>query len=233
MSKWKNIRRNAGRREHKVLTDEEKRDLPEEETVNKEETAEQAAQETAEENAEAAKDAETEEAAETEAAGAEPEKAVKKKFWKPKDKEPDEKDKKIAELTDQYKRSLAEFDNFRKRTEKEKAARFDMGVRSVAEKILPVVDNFERGIGTLTEEQKEDAFAAGMIRTYKQMTDILEQIGIVPIEAVGKNFNPDLHNAVMHVEDETVDENIVVEEFQKGYTYNGTVVRYSMVKVAN
>ena len=225
-----------------MLTEEERKDLPEEETADRETAAEQDAQQTAEETAGTAEpeteqeaDKETEEPEKAEPEKAEPGKTAKKKFWKSKDKasEPDERDKKIAELTDQYKRTMAEFDNFRKRTEKEKAARFDMGIRSVAEKILPVVDNFERGIAGLTEEQKADAFAAGMIKTYKQMTDVLEQIGIVPIEALGKPFNPDLHNAVMHIEDETVDENTVVEEFQKGYTYNGTVVRYSMVKVAN
>ena len=140
---------------------------------------------------------------------------------------------KVADLTDSLKRSMAEFDNFRKRSDKEKAARFDMGVRSVVERILPVLDNFERGLSGLSEEQAKDPFADGMAKTYKQMSDMLSELGVAPIEAVGKTFNPDLHNAVMHIEDETVDENIVVEEFQKGYTLNGTVVRYSMVKVAN
>jgi len=141
-------------------------------------------------------------------------------------------EKQVAELGDSLKRQMAEFDNFRKRTEKEKAARFDMGVRSVIEKILPVVDNFERGLSVIDEENK-DAFAEGMEKTYKQLIDTLTELGVTPIEAIGQKFNPDMHNAVMHVEDENEPDNTVVEEFQKGYMYNGTVVRYSMVKVAN
>ena len=128
---------------------------------------------------------------------------------------------------------MAEFDNFRKRSEKEKAAMYDIGAKNVIDKLLPIVDNFERGFTTVAEEDKEDAFVAGMEMVYKQLMTMFETIGVKPIEAVGKEFNPDLHNAVMHVEDETVGENIVVEEFQKGYTYHDSVVRYSMVKVAN
>ena len=212
MKRFKKKHAKAHGKETMTLSAEEKTTNPEEE------------QNTAPETEEA--QAETEETAKAEPEAAEGETATEKP-------EEDERDKKIAELTDQYRRTLAEFDNFRKRSDKEKAARFDMGVRSVAEKILPVVDNFERGLAALTEEQKAEGFAAGMLNTYRQLTETLEQIGIVPIEAVGKPFNPDLHNAVMHVEDETADENTVVEEFQKGYTYNGSVVRYSMVKVAN
>jgi len=144
-----------------------------------------------------------------------------------------ELEQKVAEMTDRLQRNMAEFDNFRKRTEKEKSARFEMGERNVIEKMLPVLDNFERGLATVTEEQKKDPFVEGMDRIYKQMVSVLEEMGVAPIEAVGKEFNPDFHNAVMHVEDEAVDENIIVEEFQKGYTYKGSVVRYSMVKVAN
>lgn len=142
-------------------------------------------------------------------------------------------DAKVDELTDRLKRTMAEFDNYRKRTEKEKAARFDLGVRSVVEKVLPVLDNFERGLATLGEEQKKEPFAEGMEKTYRQMTEMLTGLGLAPIEAVGKPFDPDFHNAVMHEEREDAGENEVVEEFQKGYTLNGTVVRYSMVKVAN
>lgn len=141
-------------------------------------------------------------------------------------------EKKLAEITDRLQRTMAEFDNFRKRTEKEKAARYEIGARSVIEKILPVLDNFERGLGGLTEEQK-NAFSEGMDKVYRQLVTTLEEMDVKPIEALGQEFNPDLHNAVMHVEDESVGENIIVEEFQKGYTYKGGVVRYSMVKVAN
>lgn len=141
-------------------------------------------------------------------------------------------EKKLAEITDRLQRTMAEFDNFRKRTEKEKAARYEIGARSVIEKILPVLDNFERGLGGLTEEQK-NAFSEGMDKVYRQLVTTLEEMDVKPIEALGQEFNPDLHNAVMHVEDESAGENIIVEEFQKGYTYKGSVVRYSMVKVAN
>ena len=145
----------------------------------------------------------------------------------------DAKDEKIEELSDKLLRQMAEFDNFRKRSEKEKAAMYDIGAKNVIDKLLPIVDNFERGFTTVAEEDKEDAFVAGMEMVYKQLMTMFETIGVKPIEAVGKEFNPDLHNAVMHVEDETVGENIIVEEFQKGYTYHDIVVRYSMVKVAN
>ena len=147
--------------------------------------------------------------------------------------EKDAKDEKIEELSDKLLRQMAEFDNFRKRSEKEKAAMFDIGAKNVIDKLLPIVDNFERGFNTVAEEDKEDAFVAGMEMVYKQLMTMFETIGVKAIEAVGQEFNPDLHNAVMHVEDETVGENIVVEEFQKGYTYHDIVVRYSMVKVAN
>lgn len=142
----------------------------------------------------------------------------------------DPKDAQIEELQDRLKRQMAEFDNFRKRTEKEKAAMYEIGAKDIIEKILPVVDNFERG---LAQAPQDDPFADGMEKIYKQLTTTMEGMGVEPIEAVGKEFNPDFHNAVMHVEDESVGENIVVEELQKGYTYKGFVVRHSMVKVAN
>ena len=145
----------------------------------------------------------------------------------------DKKDEKIEELTDRLTRQMAEFDNFRKRTEKEKSAMYEIGAKDIIEKILPVVDNFERGLGAVTEEQKEDSFVSGMEMIYKQIMTTLDSVGVKAIEAVGNEFDPDFHNAVMHVEDEEVGENIVVEEFQKGYTYRDTVVRHSMVKVAN
>lgn len=142
----------------------------------------------------------------------------------------DPKDAQIEELQDRLKRQMAEFDNFRKRTEKEKSSMYVIGAKDIIEKILPVVDNFERG---LAQAPQDDPFADGMEKIYKQLTTTMEGMGVEPIEAVGKEFNPDFHNAVMHVEDESVGENIVVEELQKGYTYKGFVVRHSMVKVAN
>lgn len=145
----------------------------------------------------------------------------------------DKKDLKIEELNDKYMRTFAEFDNFRKRTEKEKAAMFEVGAKSIIEKILPIVDSFERGLATVTEEQKSEPFVEGMDKVYKQLMTTLSEAGVKPIEALNTQFNPDFHNAVMHVEDENVEENIIVEEFQKGYMYHDSVVRHSMVKVAN
>lgn len=148
-------------------------------------------------------------------------------------KKKDKKDTQIEELTDRVQRQMAEFDNFRKRTEKEKSAMFETGAKSVVEKILPTIDNFERGLTGLTEEQKDDPFVQGMEKVYKQLLTTLEGIGVTPIDAKGKTFDPNFHNAVMHVEDEEYEENTVVEEFQKGYMYRDSVVRHSMVKVAN
>ena len=145
-------------------------------------------------------------------------------------KKKDKSEQKVEELTDRLKRTMAEFDNFRKRTEKEKSSMYIIGAKEIVEKILPVVDNFERG---LAQAQEGDAFADGMKMIYKQLTTTLDELGVKPIEAVGKEFNPDFHNAVMHVEDDEQGENIVIEEFQKGYMYHDSVVRHSMVKVAN
>ena len=170
------------------------------------------------------------EAAETKEETEEKSTKEKSKLFK---KKKDERDEKIEELSDKLLRQMAEFDNFRKRTEKEKSAMYEIGAKDIIEKLLPVVDNFERGFSTVTEEDKEDAFVTGMEMVYKQLMTMLETVGVKPIEAVGQEFNPDLHNAVMHVEDETVGDNMIVEEFQKGYTYRDSVVRYSMVKVAN
>lgn len=153
-------------------------------------------------------------------------------FGRKKDKK-DKKDEQIEDLTDRLKRSMAEFDNYRKRTEKEKTAMYEVGARSIIEKILPVVDNFERGLATVPEDEKVNPFAEGMDKIYKQLMKTLEDLEVAPIEAVGKEFDPNLHNAVMHVEDEELGDNIIAEEFQKGYTYRGSVVRHSMVKVAN
>lgn len=146
---------------------------------------------------------------------------------------PDKKDLAIADLTDRLKRSMAEFDNFRKRSEKEKATMFDMGARSVAEKLLPVVDNFERAMLATPSEGEDKAFADGIAMIYNQMTKTLEDLGVKPIDCVGKEFDPNLHNAVMHIEDESLGENVVAEELLKGYMYKDSVLRHSMVKVAN
>ena len=142
-------------------------------------------------------------------------------------------EEKIKEANDKYTRLFAEFDNFRKRSEKEKSQRYDFGAKDMIEKILPVIDNFERGLAAVPEDKTEDSFVVGMNMTYKLLLKALEDAGVKPIEAVGQEFNPDFHNAVMHVEDPEVGNNIIVEEFQKGYTYKDHVVRYSMVKVAN
>ena len=210
-----------------------------EETVSEAAEAETLAEETLEGNAEAdtlndeagadnADSADVE--SEAKAEGTEQPTKEKAKLFK---KKKDPKDEKIEELSDKLLRQMAEFDNFRKRTEKEKSAMYEIGAKDIIEKLLPVVDNFERGFTTVAEGNKEDAFVTGMEMVYKQLMTMLEGVGVKPIEAVGQEFNPDLHNAVMHVEDETVGENIIVEEFQKGYTYRDSVVRYSMVKVAN
>lgn len=199
-------------------------------------------EETAEETAEAAETVEDERSGTDENAAEdevmdgdfeaiEDEEAGKKGIFGKKKK--DKKDQQIEELTDRVQRQMAEFDNFRKRSEKEKSAMYEIGAKSVIEKILLTVDNFERGFAGLTEEQKEDPFVVGMEKVYRQMMTTLEEIGVKAIEAVGNEFDPNFHNAVMHVEDEEAGENIVVEEFQKGYLYRDSVVRHSMVKVAN
>lgn len=191
--------------EEEILENEEINDTAEEETVEEAEEA-------------VAEEPETEK--------------EKGSFFKKKEKK-DRKDEKIEELTDRVRRQMAEFDNFRKRTEKEKTQMFETGAKSIVEKILPVVDNFERGLAAVTEEEKGSPFVEGMEKIYKQMMTMLEEAGVKPIEAVGQEFDPNLHNAVMHIEDEEFGENIIAEEFQKGYTYRDSVVRHSMVKVAN
>lgn len=149
------------------------------------------------------------------------------------DKKTEVLNEKIAELEDKVKRQLAEFENFRNRTEKEKSAMFEIGARSVIEKVLPVVDNFERGLSGLSEEEKESPFASGMQMVYKQLLTELDNLGVKPIEAVGKVFDPNLHNAVMQVESEEYESGIVAQEMMKGYTYRDSVVRHSMVAVVS
>ena len=201
------------------VQDEAEKEVPEtEEPVT--EPVEESPEATAGENPEGEKEAEATD--EKEAKG-------KTSFFGKKKKD-NKLEQQIEDLTDRLKRNMTEFDNFRKRTEKEKSSMYIIGAKDIIEKILPVVDNFERGLAQATEG---DPFAEGMEKIYKQLTTTLESLGVEPIEAVDKEFNPDLHNAVMHVEDESVGDNIVVEELQKGYTYKGFVVRHSMVKVAN
>ena len=196
-----------------------------EETV---ETTEEVVEETVE--TEEVEEESVEETAETE----ESEEVSEKKgfFGKKKDKK-DKKDLKIEELEDNVKRQLAEFENFRNRTEKEKSRMYEFGARDVIEKMLPVVDNFERGLAAIPEAEKGGPVASGMEMIYKQMMTTLEGLGVTPIDALNKPFDPNFHNAVMHVEDEEIEESTVVEEFQKGYIYKEHVIRYSMVKVAN
>ena len=150
-----------------------------------------------------------------------------------KDAKKDPKDAQIEELQDRLKRQMAEFDNFRKRTEKEKAAMYEIGAKDIIEKILPVLDNFERGLAAVPEDEKGSSFAEGIEKIYKQFVKTLEDAGVESIEAVGKQFDPNLHNAVMQVEDEKYGENEIAMELQKGYKYRGSVVRHSMVQVAN
>lgn len=203
--------------------------------------AEEEAPETEEGEAEAVQE-EPEDGADTEEEPTEPgeesgeeepdeEKKGRKLFGKKNKK--DKKDEKIEELTDRLTRQMAEFDNFRKRTDKEKSQMYEIGAKDIINKILPVVDNFERGMAAVPEEEKDNPFVEGMDKIYKQLMTTLEEVGVKPIEAVGQEFNPDFHNAVMHVEDEGFGENIIAEEFQKGYTYRDSVVRHSMVAVVS
>ena len=211
------------------------------ENMSKEEMVKEAVEEAKAKAYKAAEEQDTEEPVEEaaeeaaepteETEGSEEGSGFMKKFGRKNKK--DKKDEKIEELTDRLTRQMAEFDNFRKRTEKEKSQMYEIGAKDIIEKILPVVDNFERGIAAVPEEEKSNPFAEGMEKIYKQLMTTLEEIGVKPIEAVGQEFDPDFHNAVMHVEDEEVGENIITEEFQKGYLYRDSVVRHSMVKVAN
>ena len=212
-------------------------EAPEENTVSEETPEEKAASEGSEEiDADPGETAGQEASEEEQAEDREPEEESDKVGLfggKKLKKELEKKAEQISELTDRNMRLMAEFDNYRKRTEKEKAAMYGMGAKDVVEKILPVIDNFERGFSLVAEEDMEDPFTQGMEKIYKQFLTVLEGLGVTPIEAVGKEFDPNYHNAVMHVDDENYGENIVVEEFQKGYLYKDSVVRHSMVKVAN
>ena len=201
-----------------------KEEAPQEETA-----PEQTSEEAEETAAEASEEAASEEEASEEEKGSE---GFKGFFKKKGDKEKAALKEQVASLEDRVRRQMAEFDNYRKRTDKEKESMFSMGERSVIEKMLPILDNFERGLAALPEEEKGSSFADGMDKILKQFTKQLEDLGVKPIEAVGKEFDPAYHNAVMQVESEEYEEGVVVQEFQKGYMYKDTVLRHSMVTVA-
>ena len=220
---------------------EQEKEILEEETVECEESAADSVKQDASEDTAESENPESEEAEENSDTDEEPEEAEDSRSWAEKraakkqakqDKKSDAMKEQIEQLEDKVKRQLAEFENFRNRTEKEKSAMFETGAKSVIEKILPVVDNFERGLATVPEEKKEDPFVDGMNRIYKQLLTELENIGVKPIDAVGQEFDPNLHNAVMQEASEEYESGIVVRELQKGYTYRGSVVRHSMVAVA-
>ena len=214
--------------EEKKLNEEQ---LNEEEIIQEEEQVQdtQSAGEEAE-TQDIEQEAEATEEASEEAEKQEKKSGKKKSFFDKKDNKLQEK---VDELEDRVKRQMAEFENFRKRTEKEKNAMFETGAKSVIEKMLPVVDNFERGLAALSEEEKKQPFAEGMNMVYKQLMTELEKLEVKPIETVGCEFNPDLHNAVMQVESEEFESGVIAQELQKGYTYRDTVVRYSMVAVVS
>ena len=208
-----------------VLEDLEK-DAAEKQAEEVSEAEETEAETEAAESGEQAEETEESEAEDGQEAPAD----EKKGFFK---KKKDKKDEQIEELNDKLKRQMAEFDNFRKRTEKEKTQMYDMGAKSIIEKILPVIDNFERGLAAVPEEQREDAFVVGMDKVYRQMLTELDASGVKPIEEVGQEFDPNFHNAVMQVESEEYDSGVVAQELQKGYMYKDSVVRHSMVAVVS
>ena len=189
---------------------------------SEEEQQEEVSEETVDE---AAAEEEKEESGESTAGGKKSARALEIELKKSQEK--------VADLTDKYQRLMAEFENARKRTAKEQSRMYDVGAKEVLAKLLPVVDNFERGLDALSDEEKEDAFAQGIEKIYQQLMTVFEEIGVKAMDAAGKEFDPEYHNAVMHVEDEELGENLVVEEFQKGYMYKDSVLRHSMVKVAN
>ncbi len=220
------------------LSEKEKKELEKEEALEEalKEAAEGLDPEDSPEEAAAGEKEEAGESGEPEASGESEKSGDSEKegfFKKKKDKKVTELEEKVKELTDQRIRQMAEFENFRKRTDKEKSQMFDLGAKSVIEKILPVVDNFERGLASLPEEEKENPFADGMNKIYKQLMTELDNLGVKAIEAKGKEFNPELHNAVMQVESEELESGTVAEELQKGYTYHDIVVRHSMVSVVS
>ena len=208
----------------------EEKDILQDENATEEKPAEETTTESAESNS---VDKEQEVAAEKADKENEKEEKKDKKKKDKSDKKQEVLKERIEELEDRVKRQMAEFDNFRKRTEKEKTAMFETGAKSVIEKILPVVDNFERGLASVPEEEKETGFAQGMEMIYKQLMTELENMDVKPIPAVGEEFNPDFHNAVMQVESEEYESGVIAQELQKGYTYRDSVVRHSMVAVVS
>ncbi len=214
------------------MSEEIKKDMPEEEvqeSADAQEVMEEADSEAEQEITEASADAAGKEAEITDSKA--DKKAARKKFKA--DKKQDALKEKIDELEDRVKRQMAEFENFRKRTEREKTAMFETGAKSVIEKILPVVDNFERGLAAVPEAEKGGAFEEGMEMIYKQLMGELEKMDVKPIPAVGEEFNPEFHNAVMQVESDEYESGIIAQELQKGYTYRDSVVRHSMVGVVS
>jgi molecular chaperone GrpE len=208
--------------EEKELNEEKNTTPDTEEIIDNEKINDEAEEEAVEETSDIESDDEDSKDAE---------KKDKKKSFLGKDKKANKLQDKVDELEDRVKRQMAEFENFRKRSDKEKSAMFETGAKSVVEKILPVVDNFERGLAGLSEEEMKQPFAEGMNMVYKQLITELEKLEVKPIEAVGHEFNPELHNAVMQVESEEYESGIVAQELQKGYTYRDSVVRHSMVAV--
>ncbi|MBD5499375.1 MAG: nucleotide exchange factor GrpE [Lachnospiraceae bacterium] len=221
------------KQEKEILEEEQNKEQVEDEAA-KEEACPQTEEESAADEESAEEDGGQEAAdGQTEAAEGEAAEGDKSFFGKgrKKDKKEEAFKQKIEELEDRVKRQMAEFENFRKRTEKEKAAMYEVGAKSVIEKILPVVDNFERGLGSIPEEERGGAFAEGMNMIYKQLVGELDKLGVKPIEALGKEFNPEFHNAVMQVASEEYESGVIAQELQKGYTYHDVVVRHSMVAV--
>ncbi len=217
--------------EKTISQQEEETALEQEETAGEAASQEECAQDTAEQEP-VGEDGIKEAAEEADAQDAQkPAKGEKKSPFKKKEKKKDKRDERIEELTDQVKRQMAEFENFRKRTEKEKSQMYEIGANSIVEKILPVVDNFERGLAAVPEDMKDNAFMDGMDKIYKQMMTVFEEMDVKPIEAVGKEFDPEFHNAVMQVESGEYESGIIAQELQKGYMYRGAVVRHSMVAV--
>ena len=204
------------------------------ESIVEENTSESSAEEQQEEASEKAAGADENAAgSEEEEESNEPGGKKKKKSVRALEIELKKSEEKLADVTDKYQRLMAEFENARKRNAKEQSRMYDIGAKEVLAKLLPVVDNFERGLDALSDEEKEGAFAQGIEKIYQQLRTVFDEIGVKAMDAAGKEFNPDFHNAVMHVEDEELGENLVVEEFQKGYMYKDSVLRHSMVKVAN
>ncbi len=215
------------------MADKDIKDVMDEELENEELTEDAEAAEAENVSDEASEDEAADETLEDDASAESEDKNSddKKDGLFKKKKKKDKKDEEIENLTDRLKRQMAEFENFRKRTDKEKGQMFDMGARTIVEKILPVIDNFERGLASVPEENQDDPFVSGMQMVYKQLMTELEAAGVKAIECAGEEFNPDFHNAVMQVESEELESGTIAQELQKGYMYKDSVVRHSMVSV--